>query len=106
MIFGPTPLAEAEGAILAHTVRLEGRVLKKGTRLDAGAVAALAASGRQEVIAARLEPGDVAEDEAAHRIGEALLSQHVARTRAATGRVNLRSEAAGLLVVDAPLWTG
>jgi molybdenum cofactor cytidylyltransferase len=103
MIFGPTPLTEAEGAILAHTVRLEGRVLKKGTRLDAGAVAALVASGRQEVIAARLEDGDVAEDEAAHRIGEALLSQHLTRTRAATGRVNLRSNAAGLLVVDSAL---
>jgi molybdenum cofactor cytidylyltransferase len=103
MIFGPTPLTEAENAILAHTVRLEGRVLKKGTRLDAGAVAALAASGRQAVIAARLEAGDVAEDEAAHRIGEALLGHHIGRTRAATGRVNLRAEAAGLLVVDAAL---
>jgi molybdenum cofactor cytidylyltransferase len=103
MIFGPTPLAEAEGTILAHTIRLEGRVLKKGTRLDASAVAALEAYGRQEVIAARLEPGDVAEDEAAHRIGDALLSHHVARTRAATGRVNLRSEVPGLLIVDVAL---
>jgi molybdenum cofactor cytidylyltransferase len=103
MIFGPTPVPEAVGAILAHTVRLPGRVLKKGTLLDAEAVAALDASGRSEVIAARLEPGDVAEDEAAHRAGDALMGPHLVRTRAATGRVNLRAEVAGLLTVDAVL---
>lgn len=101
MIFGPTPLAEAEGAILAHTVRLPQRVIKKGTLLDAAAVVALAEGGRDDVIAARLEPGDVAENEAAHRIGEALLGPNLTRTRAATGRVNLQSAVAGLLVVNA-----
>ena len=30
MIFGPTLLAEAEGAVLAHTHRTPGRVVKKG----------------------------------------------------------------------------
>ena len=45
MIFGPTPLDEARGAILAHTVRLAGRVLKKGTVLDEAAIAALRAEG-------------------------------------------------------------
>lgn len=103
MIFGPTPLAEAEGAILAHTLRLEKRVLKKGTVLDSEAIAALRAAGKQEVIAARLQQGDVAENEAAHRIGEALVGPHLARSRAATGRVNLLSEAAGLLVVNEDL---
>ncbi|MBO1074452.1 NTP transferase domain-containing protein [Roseomonas marmotae] len=103
MIFGPTPLSQAKGAILAHTVRLEGRVLKKGTLLDEGAVAALTAAGHQEVVAAQLEPGDVTEDEAAHRMGELLLGPHLTRTRAATGRVNLRADAAGLLVVDVAL---
>ena len=39
MIFGPTPLDEAEGAILAHSVRLKECVLKKGTVLDADAIA-------------------------------------------------------------------
>ena len=45
--FGPLPAAEAEGAILAHTLRLpSGGVLKKGRVLSAADVAALAASGR------------------------------------------------------------
>jgi molybdenum cofactor cytidylyltransferase len=103
MIFGPTALEEADGAILAHTVRLEGRVLKKGTVLNADAIAALRDAGKREVIAARLEAGDVPENEAAHRIGEALMGPLLARSRAATGRVNLLADAAGLLVVDAAL---
>ncbi|MCU0888989.1 MAG: molybdopterin-binding/glycosyltransferase family 2 protein [Rubritepida sp.] len=101
MIFGPTPLEEAEGAILAHTVRLKDRALKKGTVLDAAAIAALRAAGHGQVIAARLTVGDVPEDEAASRIADALMGPLLARSRAATGRVNLLAETAGLLVLDA-----
>ncbi|MDB5369374.1 MAG: 4-diphosphocytidyl-2C-methyl-D-erythritol kinase [Roseomonas sp.] len=103
MIFGPTPVAGALGAILAHTVRMEGRVLKKGMLLDEGAIAALTAAGHQEVIAARLEDGDVTENDAAHRIGEALLAPFLARTKAATGRVNIKAASPGLLVIDTAL---
>ncbi|MCS6890887.1 MAG: molybdopterin-binding/glycosyltransferase family 2 protein [Rhodovarius sp.] len=103
MKFGPTPLAQAEGAVLAHTLRLPGRVLKKGTVLTAEELSALAAAGVQEVVAAVMEAGDVPEDEAAERIGRLLAGPLMARSRAATGRVNLTAEAAGLLVVDAPL---
>ncbi|WP_376091132.1 hypothetical protein ACE7GA_21160 [Roseomonas sp. CCTCC AB2023176] len=101
MIFGPTPLDEARGAILAHTTRLPNAVLKKGTVLDAGAIAALRAAGHREVVAARLEPGDVPEDEAADRLANAVIGPLLSRTRAATGRVNLLAETAGLLRVNA-----
>ncbi len=103
MIFGPTPIEEARGAILAHTVRLPGRVLKKGTVLDDPALAALREAGRREVIAVRLEAGDVPEDEAADRIANALMAPLLARSRAATGRVNLLAESAGLFTVEAAL---
>ncbi len=100
MIFGPTRLEEADGAILAHTLRLPERVLRKGSVLDAGAVAALQEAGYAEVIAARLEPGDVGENEAADRLANALMVPHVRRSRAATGRVNLIAEQPGLFVAD------
>jgi molybdenum cofactor cytidylyltransferase len=100
MIFGPTPLEEAKGAILAHSLRLPGKVLKKGSVLDEAAVAALREAGRREVVTARLEAGDVPEDEAADRLATALAAAHIARSRAATGRVNLLAETAGLLVLD------
>ena len=100
MIFGPTPLAQAHGAILAHTHRLPATVLKKGTVLGAPAIAALATAGLDPVIAARLEPGDVPEDEAAARLAQALLAPGLDRTRAGTGRVNLTAARPGLLRVD------
>ncbi|MBE9603322.1 molybdopterin-binding/glycosyltransferase family 2 protein [Acetobacteraceae bacterium H6797] len=103
MIFGAIPLDEAQGAILAHTQRLTGRVIKKGTALDQEALAALRAGGHESVIAAKLEPGDIPEDDAARQIGEAMLTPLVARSRAATGRVNLIAEAPGLLRVNAAL---
>ena len=101
MIFGRLPLAEAEGAVLAHTRRLRGRVIKKGSVLTADAVEALMEAGLTEVIAARLEPGDVAEDAAAGRLADALLSPGLNRSAARTGRVNLAAAQAGLLRVDA-----
>ncbi len=105
MIFGPTPLDDADGAVLAHTHRTPGRVLKKGSVLDAAALEALRAAGLDPVIAARLEPGDVGEDAAAKRIATALLGPRLQvnglqMSRAATGRVNLVAQAAGLLQVD------
>jgi molybdenum cofactor cytidylyltransferase len=101
VIFGRFPLGEAAGAILAHTQRLQDRVLRKGSVLDEPAVAALAAAGYADIIAARLEPGDVGEDECARRLGEAFAAPWLRRSRAATGRVNLIAEARGLLRVDA-----
>ena len=101
MIFGAVALGAAKGAILAHTQRLKGKAIKKGTVLDESALAALAEGGLTEVIAARLEPGDVAENEAADRLADALAAPLVGRTRASTGRVNLTAESAGLLRVDA-----
>ena len=100
MIFGPTALAEADGAVLAHTHRVPGRVLKKGSILDAAGIAGLRAAGLDPVVAARLEPGDVGEDAAARRIATALLGPGLALTRAATGRVNLVAASAGLLRAD------
>ena len=101
MRFGPVPLAEARGAILAHSQRLGERMLRKGSVLDEAAIAALRDAGRAEVIAARLEPGDVPEDIAADRMAAPLISPLLARSRAATGRVNLAAETSGLLRVDA-----
>ena len=100
MRFGRVPLAEAEGAILAHTRRLPGRVLRKGSVLDAPAVAALAADGLADVIAARLDPGDVGEDEAARRLASVLLAPGLYASAASTGRVNVHAAAPGLLRVD------
>ncbi|MFG1378011.1 NTP transferase domain-containing protein [Xanthobacter autotrophicus] len=100
MKFGSLPLCEADGAIAAHSVRLEDGVLKKGTRLGRAEIARLEAAGFREVAAARLEPGDMAEDAAARLLAEAVAGPHVRADAAFTGRANLFAEAAGVLRVS------
>ena len=100
MKFGDIALDEAEGSILAHSVREAGLVLKKGARLGADDVAALKSAGRRTVIAAVLEPGDVHEDEAAKRLARAVMGGYATAGAPFTGRVNLFSGARGLCVVD------
>lgn len=100
MIFGEVELALAEGAILAHAQALPGGRISKGTRLTRRDLERLAEAGHQSVIAARLEDGDLTEDEAAGRIAEALAGSRVGAAPAATGRANLYAGEAGLLVPD------
>ena len=101
MKFGPAPLDEARGAILAHSQRVGEKMIRKGSLLDDAAISALRDAGRTEVICARLEPGDVPEDIAADRLATPLVAPLIARSRAATGRVNLLAEVPGLLRVNA-----
>ena len=100
MKFGSVPLRDAEGAILAHSVTAGDRTLKKGTRLTALALRQLADAGVETVIAARLEPGDIHEDEAAGRLARAVAGEGVSVAAPFTGRSNLHAETAGVLVVD------
>ena len=100
MRFGALPLEEAEGAVLAHSVRTGKLALKKGRQLTAADIEALRAAGLEEVIAAKLEQGDIEENKAAGQIAEAVAGAHVRIDRPFTGRVNLYAEQAGILVLD------
>ncbi|WP_417605528.1 molybdopterin-binding protein [Primorskyibacter flagellatus] len=105
MKFGPVSLDQAAGTVLAHSIALPDGRLRKGKLLDADDLAALKDAGLQEVTVARLEPGDLPEDEAAAQIAAALAPDPAgAGLRlgpAATGRVNLHALGAGVLEVDA-----
>ncbi len=95
------PLAEAGGAILAHSQRVADGVLRKGRTLKSEDLAAMADAGLDEVTVARPGPEDVAEDEAAAALAAAVAGEGVRAGEADTGRANLFAEAAGLLRVDA-----
>ncbi|MHA1528352.1 MAG: NTP transferase domain-containing protein [Alphaproteobacteria bacterium] len=107
MKFGPVPVIDAEGAILAHSAGLASGRLKKGRRLSAADIAALVAEGLAEVTVARLEPDDVPEDAAAARIGAALApgaeAQGLVVSAPFTGRVNFFAAEQGVLRLDAAL---
>lgn len=99
MKFGPIPVSDAEGAMLAHAVQANRRY-PKAHRVTAADIEEFRAAGIEEVIAAILEPGDLEENEAATRIAASLDTAHVDARAAATGRVNLHAGTAGLFVVD------
>jgi molybdenum cofactor cytidylyltransferase len=101
MKFGEVPLDEAEGAILAHAVRVNDVTLKKGDVITPARRLILAEGGVTSIVGARLEEGDVGENEAARELAKRLAGANVRSAAAFTGRVNLFAEAAGLVVVDA-----
>ncbi|MBV9016249.1 MAG: molybdopterin-binding/glycosyltransferase family 2 protein [Alphaproteobacteria bacterium] len=100
MKFGEVPVAEAEGAILAHSLKLGATALKKGRLLSRADLDAIAAAGLAHIVVARLEPGDIREDDAAGRVAAAAAGPNITVANAFTGRANLFAEARGLLVFD------
>ena len=101
MYFGPLPLSQAEGAILAHGQAVPGVRMKKGRVLSRADLAALAEAGVETVMAAKLDAADMAEDAAAEAIATAAAGPGVRRQAAFTGRANLHAESDGVLLLDA-----
>ena len=100
MKFGEVPVAEAAGAILAHSLKLDATAFKKGRVLSPDDLAVIEAAGLKRIVVARLDPGDIREDAAAQRVAEAAAGANIAVANAFTGRANLFAEARGLLVFD------
>ncbi len=101
MKFGDMPVSEAVGAILAHSHRVDGGALRKGRTLTADDAGKLSKAGVAIVRVARLEDGDLDEQEAAQRIATALAGNSgITPGTPGTGRVNLFAETHGLLLVD------
>jgi molybdenum cofactor cytidylyltransferase len=100
MKFGPFAPDDALGATAVHTIREGALVLRKGTVIEPSHVAALKQAGIASIVVARLDPGDVSEDDAAAAIALAASGEGVRADKAFTGRCNLFADAAGVLVVD------
>ena len=101
MKFGPVPIDEAEGAVLAHATAAGEKRFRKAHRLSSEDVAALKAAGVAEVVAAVLGQDDLGEDAAAAKIAAGMSHRNIEVKPAATGRVNLHAGAAGVFTVDA-----
>ena len=98
MKFGPVPVADAEGAILAHSLKLDGKRLKKGHVLQASDIESIREMGVDEVVVAQLGPNDVEENQAAKFVADTML-EYADGLRAAepfTGRVNIYATKKGL----------
>ncbi len=97
---------DAEGLLLAHTIRLPEGVLAKGKPLTADAVAALTAAGVDAVPVAILDAEDVDENEAARRLGEILATPGLKCAPPASGRCLVVAECDGLARIDAAALRG
>ena len=93
-------LDEAEGTILAHSVRADGQAFKKVRVLSVDDIAALNTAGLESVFAARLDANDVPEDEAAQMVADAACGKGVRRAAPFTGRCNLYAAAHGVALLD------
>ncbi|WP_297779916.1 molybdopterin-binding protein [uncultured Roseovarius sp.] len=102
MKFGPVPLDQAEGGILAHSEQVAGGRLRKGVVLDATQIAALRAAGYDAVTVAALDAQDVHENAAAEALATALraTTPDLALSTPFTGRVNLSAERPGVVCLD------
>ncbi|MFN3636651.1 MAG: NTP transferase domain-containing protein, partial [Rhizobium rhizophilum] len=100
MKFGQVATETAEGAILAHSQSLASGRLPKGHRLTAADLVRLSAEGISSVIACRLDPGDLTEDEAAERLASTIEPTGLRCSPASTGRVNFYARENGLFLAD------
>ena len=100
MKFEAVPIAEAQGAILAHSQRLSDGSIKKGTLITAAHIDSFRRSQIDTVTVARLQAGDVAEDEAAQMLARRLAGPGIRVSAPFTGRCNLFADRAGVALVD------
>lgn len=102
MKFGPVPVEQAVGKILAHNhTSADGRrAFRKGYVVQAQDVPALRDLVGERVYVADLNRDDVHEDAAARRLAQAVAGEGVRQGPAAGGRVNLIALERGLLALD------
>src|SRR5262245_22122254 len=100
MKFGSVPVTDAMGATAVHSIRQGEFLLKTGTRIGPNEIAPLNAAGIKEITVARLDGGDVAEDQAAAEIADAIKGEGLRAGTAFTGRCKRFAEGVGVLVVD------
>ncbi len=100
MIFSQMDVAEAEGAIAAHTLRLSGSTVKKGSVLSPDDIASLVEAGIKFISAARLEQNDLDENAAAVAVAQSLVGDNLTLGRPMGGRVNLYANENGVTLID------
>ena len=100
MDFKEISLHQAENAILAHSLNLGNRKLKKGTVLNRKDVIELEENGYRSVMVAILSAEDIREDIAAENLASVIAGDMVDVEKPTTGRCNLKANKDGLLVID------
>lgn len=101
MWFGEIATTQAAGCMLAHSLRVGKRRIKKGRTLSAELIQLLLDNDIQRIIVARLDDDDLHEDRAAVTLAESIAGHGVVLDPPHTGRVNLFAAHDGLLCINA-----
>ena len=100
MHFDNYDCGDAEGVILAHTVRIADKTFKKGRVLSCIDLAELQENGISQVSGVRLEAGDVDENRAALEVARALAGPLLDIGKPVAGRCYLYARCDGLAQPD------
>ena len=96
MIFGEFPPQQCKDSILAHTLKLPQKTIKKGSILSNTELELIAQANIEKIWVAKLEENDLHENEAATNLANALCNEQCIADVAFTGRVNLFSTISGI----------
>lgn len=94
------PVTEAEGEILAHSLKVDGRKLRKGQRLGQVDCLTLSRSDTEFVTVVRVEDIDLDENEAAERAARAACGNGAFTGRISRGRCEVVARWDGLAVLN------
>jgi molybdenum cofactor cytidylyltransferase len=100
MIFKDMPVADSQGALLAHGITAGNRRFKKGHLLGPDDIKALTDAGVKTVAAVQLEDSDIDENSAADQLATLLLTPELSKSNAFTGRCNLIAQSDGLFCYE------
>jgi molybdenum cofactor cytidylyltransferase len=103
MKFGPLPVEQSEGKILAHNIAGPNgrRAFRKGKLLSAKDINELLHEGYKSIYVAEIMANDVDENEAACKVAEIAMGGGLKIKGPSAGRVNLAATYRGVLQVDA-----
>ena len=101
MWFGTKNVEEAEDLILAHSIRANGTLIKKGTVITRFHIEMLSLAGKKWITVAQIGRNNFSETIAARLIGEGLIKgTDLTMSAAFTGRVNIFSKSKGIFRVN------
>jgi hypothetical protein len=102
MKFGPVPVQESAGKLLAHNLpRPDGRgFFRKGKLLRMEDVQLLSTQGHRSIYVAEIEPGDVEENQAALKVAQMAVGEGLRIRSSSQGRVDLAAAGDGIVRID------
>ena len=103
MQFRAFDINHCEGLVLAHSHKLSGKRIAKGSVLTAELIGKFKTDGVKQLVCAAPDEGDLSEDQVADRLADALMTTGFTRSKAATGRVNFKVGASGIIRYDRAL---